>query len=326
MRQSLEEYMMTKLLMIRERMRKIYGAYGTYIKPILHFAVMLVSMIIINDNIGARGLLKNPAVVAVISLMGAFLSIKLITVLLALVIVAHMSAISIEIGAMVFLIMLIMYMLFFRFTPKDGIVLILVPLLFFIRIPYVVPIVVGMVCTPFSVISVSFGVLLFFILNYIGTNLDVITTAAATDGMGQMTKIAEEIFKSQGLYLTIIAFALVVIVVYFVKRLSVDYSWIIAVISGGVLCIVVMLIGALSFDLKETISVSSIIVGGIISVLLALAIRFFIHSVDYSRTEYTQFEDDDFYYYVKAVPKIKVATPEVNVKRINARRVKTNKK
>lgn len=317
--------MMTKLLMIRERMRKIYGAYGTYIKPLLHFAVMLVSMIIINNNIGARGLLKNPAVVAVISLLGAFLSMKLITVLLALVIVAHMSAISIEIGAMVFLIMLIMYMLFFRFTPKDGIVLILVPLLFFIRIPYVVPIVVGMVCTPFSVISVSFGVLLFFILNYVGTNLDVIT-AAASDGMGQMTKIATEIFKSQGLYLTMIAFALVVLVVYFVKRLSVDYSWIIAVISGGVLCIVVMLIGALSFDLKETISVSAIIVGGIISVLLALGIRFFIHSVDYSRTEYTQFEDDDFYYYVKAVPKIKVTTPEVKVKRINARKVKTNKK
>lgn len=318
--------MMTKLLMIREQMRRMYGTYGTYIKPVLHFAVVLISMIIINSNVGVMELLKNPAVVAVISLLGAFLSMKLITVLLALVIVAHMSAISIEIGAMVFLIMLVMYLLFFRFTPKDGIVLIMVPLLFFIRIPYVVPIVVGMVCTPFSVISVSFGVLLFFILNYVGTNLDVIITAAATDGMGQMTKIAMEIFKSQGLYLTIIAFVMVVLVVYFVKRLSVDYSWIIAVISGGVLCIVVMLIGALSFDLKETISVLSIIVGGIISVILALGIRFFIHSVDYSRTEFTQFEDDDFYYYVKAVPKIKVATPEVNVKRINARKVRTNKK
>lgn len=318
--------MMTKFLMIREQMRKIYGAYGTYIKPMLHFIAMLVSMIIINANIGTMGLLKNPAVVVVISLLGAFLPMKLMTVLLALVIVAHMSAISIEIGAMVFLVILIMYMLFFRFTPRDGIVLILVPLLFFIKIPYVVPLVVGMVCTPFSIISVSFGVVLFFILNYVGTNLDVITTAAATDGMGQMTKIATEVFTSQGLYLTIIAFALVVAAVYFVKRLSVDYSWIIAVISGGVLCMVVMLIGALAFDLKEIVSVVSIIVGGIISVLLALGIRFFIHSVDYSRTEYTQFEDDDFYYYVKAVPKIKVATPEVNVKRINARKVKTNKK
>ena len=168
--------MMTKLLMIREQMRKIYAAYGIYIKPIFHFAVILLSMIIINGNIGVMGLLKNPAVVVVISLLGAFLSMRLITVLLALVIVAHMSAISIEIGAMMFLIILVMYLLFFRFTPKDGIVLILVPLLFFIKIPYVVPIVVGMVCTPFSIISVSFGVLLFFTLNYVGTNLDYLVS------------------------------------------------------------------------------------------------------------------------------------------------------
>ena len=33
--------------------------------------------------------------------------------------------------------------------------------------------------------------------------------------------------------------------------------------------------------------------------------------------EYTQFEDDDYYYYVKAVPKIKIAAPKKDVKRIN---------
>ena len=92
------------------------------------------------------------------------------------------------------------------------------------------------------------------------------------------------------------------------------------------LCIVVMLIGALAFDMGEVVSTVSIVVGGIISVMMAMGIRFFIHSVDYTRTEYTQFEDDDFYYYVKAVPKIKVASPEVNVKRINARKVKTVRK
>ena len=35
----------------------------------------------------------------------------------------------------------------------------------------------------------------------------------------------------------------------------------------------------------------------------------FLFSVDYSRTERVQFEDDEYYYYVKAVPKVVVATP-----------------
>ncbi|MFQ9934089.1 MAG: ABC transporter permease [Lachnospiraceae bacterium] len=313
---------MNNLLMIREQLKKIYGMYGTYIKPAIHFIVMLVSIIIINANAGAMALLKNPAVVVIISLIGAFLPVKFMTILLSLIIVAHMSAIAVEIGAMIFLIMLIMYLLFFRFTPKDSVILILIPLLFFIKIPYVVPLTVGMASTPFSIISVSFGVIIFYILNYISTNLDAIMAAASTDGMGQMTKIAGQVFTSKELYLIIIAFALVVAVVYFVKRLSIDYSWIIAVVSGGVLCIIIMLIGELIFDMGEVVSVVSIIIGGIISIVLALGIRFFIHSVDYSRTEYTQFEDDDFYYYVKAVPKIKVSSPEVNVKRINARKVR----
>lgn len=317
---------MTKFLMIREQMRKIYSIYGNYINVAIKFFAVLISMIVINSNIGAMGILKNPAVVVAVSVVGGLLPTKLVTVMLSLVIVAHMYSIAMEVAAMVLLIMIIMYLLFFRFSPKDGAILILLPILFFIKIPYVVPITVGMVCTPFSIVSVAFGVIIYFLLNYVSVNLDEIITAAQTDGMGQMTKIAQEVFTSKGLYLTIIAFAMVIVIVYFVKRLSIDYSWIIAVVSGGVLCIVVMLIGALAFDMGEVVSTVSIVIGGIISVMMAMGIRFFIHSVDYTRTEYTQFEDDDFYYYVKAVPKIKVASPEVNVKRINARKVKTVRK
>lgn len=43
-------------------------------------------------------------------------------------------------------------------------------------------------------------------------------------------------------------------------------------------------------------------------------------AVDYSRTEYIQFQDDDYYYYVKAVPKITVSAPDVKVQKINSTR------
>lgn len=313
---------MTKLLVIREQFKKMYSINGRYIKAAIQLVIMLLSMIIINVNVGAMSLLENPPVVVIISIIGAVLPIKAMVMMLGLVIIAHMASLAIEIAGLLFIIILIMYILFFRFTPKDSVILLLIPILFFIKIPYVVPIVVGLICTPFSIISVSFGVVIYYILNHISVNMENIMSAAATDGLGQMTKIAMEVFTSKGLYLIIIAFALVVLTVYFVKRLSIDYSWVIAVITGGVLNIIIMLIGALAFDMKDIVSVVSIIIGGIISIAIALGIRFFVHSVDYSRTEYTQFEDDDFYYYVKAVPKIKVSSPEINVKRINARKVK----
>ena len=42
--------------------------------------------------------------------------------------------------------------------------------------------------------------------------------------------------------------------------------------------------------------------------------------MDYSRTEKVQFEDDEYYYYVKAVPKMTVAAQTKTVKKINTQR------
>ena len=47
-----------------------------------------------------------------------------------------------------------------------------------------------------------------------------------------------------------------------------------------------------------------------------MIIEFLFFNLDYSRTERLQFEDDDYYYYVKAVPKVAVTAPEKNVKQI----------
>ena len=65
-----------------------------------------------------------------------------------------------------------------------------------------------------------------------------------------------------------------------------------------------------------------IAVFAVLSTGIVYLLNIFILAVDYSRTEYTQFEDDEYYYYVKAVPKIKVTAPEVKVKHINVQRVK----
>ena len=49
-------------------------------------------------------------------------------------------------------------------------------------------------------------------------------------------------------------------------------------------------------------------------------VQFLFFNVDYTRTEKVQFEDDEYYYYVKAVPKISVAAPDKKVKKINTKR------
>jgi hypothetical protein len=52
-------------------------------------------------------------------------------------------------------------------------------------------------------------------------------------------------------------------------------------------------------------------VGIVVSFLLAQVVRFFIFNMDYLRVENVQFEDDDYYYYVKAVPKVMVFSSDM---------------
>jgi hypothetical protein len=67
--------------------------------------------------------------------------------------------------------------------------------------------------------------------------------------------------------------------------------------------------------------VVSVIVGGLISLIITWFLQFFLHSVDYTKAEKVQFEDDEYYYYVKAVPKIKVNIQK-NKKTANAERIR----
>ena len=59
------------------------------------------------------------------------------------------------------------------------------------------------------------------------------------------------------------------------------------------------------------------IVGSLVSAVLAFILQLVVFSLDYTRTEYVQFEDDEYYYYVKAVPKISITVSEKKVKKIN---------
>ena len=117
---------------------------------------------------------------------------------------------------------------------------------------------------------------------------------------------------------TIAAFAMTVIVVYLLRRLSIDYAWTIAMTAGAVVNIMVLLVGDLIFEINQPLL--GVILGTIVSFLLVLVLQFFVFYVDYSRTEKVQFEDDEYYYYVKAVPKVTVAKPEKKVKQINSAR------
>jgi hypothetical protein len=111
------------------------------------------------------------------------------------------------------------------------------------------------------------------------------------------------------------AFAIVTIAVYIIRRLPIDHCWTIAIIAGAVLNILIIMIGGLVT--KAGFSFLGVLFGSILAFLVGKVIEFFKFCVDYTRTERVQFEDDEYYYYVKAVPKMNIAARDRKVKNIN---------
>lgn len=300
---------MHKILELRETYRLLYSKYSMYIEAVIKFVVALIALIVINSYVGAFAILKNPLVVILISLVCAVLPKTLSAMLVMLTIVGHMFAISIEVALIVLVMFIVMYLLFFRFTSKESAVLVIMPILCAIGVPYIMPIILGLVASPVSAVSLIFGTLVYFILSFVGNDYEKIVEIAKDDGFEVLSMFIEKVMKNMAFYYCIIALVVVLVLVYVLKRLSMDYSWIIAVCAGGGIQIIVFLVGCFMFDMSLFCSILSVILGGLLTVVIAWFLQFFLHSVDYTKAEKVQFEDDDYYYYVKAVPKIKVAAP-----------------
>lgn len=309
---------MTNLLVFREQLKKFYSKYELYLTPIFKFLLALVTLIMINSSIGYMSELKKVAVVLVLSLMCSFLPMNFIVFLAALVTVGHLYKFSMECAVVALVVFLLLFILYFRFSPRDTIAVLLTPLCFVLKIPYVMPIALGLVGTPASAVSVASGTVVYYTVSYITGNASMMRTFEDDGALEKFRYVIDGLLGNKAMYVTLVAFVATVIVVYFIRRLSVDYAWTIAMVTGALLDVLIMLFGDLMYN--TNLSIVGLIVGSVVSVALAKVLEFFVFNVDYSRTEYVQFEDDEYYYYVKAVPKITIAVPEKKVKKISSQR------
>lgn len=309
---------MNKLFEVKGYLSKFYTEYTKYVNLVTQFLLALLTFSFINYTTGFSKMLSNPIVTVALSLICTFLPMT-ITVLLATVVTLiqlYMFApgIAIVVGA----VFLFMYTWYFRFTPKRGLILLLVPITFSLKMPLVIPIVYGLIGTPICILPVTMGVVVYYMLHYVKTFGTLLGTAADTGMTGQISAFLQQVLLNHQMWNTIIAFAICLLLVYQLRRMAVDHSWEIAIIAGTLANLIVMALGNVMLDI--TLSYGSLLIGSVLSVIVAILVEFFVFSVDYSRTEYLQFEDDEYYYHVKAVPKVSIATPEKTVKRINERK------
>ena len=306
---------MVQLLKIKEHIYRFIGKYEIYAMAVFRFLVAFLAFSLINHQIGYMDILKEYPIALLCALLCSFLPSGMMLFFGALLILLNCYALSLELCGIVALIFVALFCIYYRFTSKKGIYTVLTSVLGIAGIPYVMPVAAGILDRIYTVVAVVCGEFVYFLLKSVNQNAALFSAKETITKKSVVTLAVLQIFTDKEMYFYLAAFAAAVIVSC-VRRLSVDHARTIAIVLGiavqlGVICSGEIYLG-------ETGRIVRVILGCMVSLVIALVLDFMILSVDYSRVEHTQFEDDEYYYYVTAVPKMHIPEQEKEIKRITS--------
>lgn len=309
---------MTTLLEMKQKIKTFYGEHDTWLLPLLKFLLAFLVFQSINSTLGFLEALDNIFIVLILSIICAVLPLNGMAILGCIMIIAHCYGVGVEVAAFSVLLLLLLMILFLRFTSRDNLALILTPTAFFLHMPAAVPVGSGLLRGPSCAVPSCCGVILYYFMNTVSERSTVLQ-GKETESVQKLQILLDALINNQEMWLNILAFVVVLMVVYLISRTSADYSWRIGVAAGAVVYILIMILGGMF--LSVNINIGVVILSGVLAAVVGLIIEFAALGVDYSRSETTQFEDDEYVYYVKAVPKSFVAQAEKKIKNISSESV-----
>lgn len=304
---------MSELLVWREKIQEIYAKHSILFDKAAQFILAFVTFFSINKDIGVITSLASPVISIALAIVCTILPPVFTALAAAALVLVHMFGISMGIMAVAAVVFCIMFAFYCQFTPKRALVILITPIAYMLHVPYAVSVVCGLVFGPVIAVPVVFGTVIYYMLSFMKNSASAISSA---DGiMGEMTLFIKSVFMNKEMWVASAAVVACVCVVYAIRRLSIEYAWSIAIVVGALVNIIAFVMGSVIMNVSVTYS--NLFVGNVVAILIGLVVQFFLFNVDYSRTEMIQFEDDEYYYYVKAVPKLTISTPDKVVKHIS---------
>lgn len=306
---------MATILELREKLVRFYGKNEVYLIPVIKFCVAMATFVMINQNIGYMKSISTTPIALILSLLCSVLPINSMILLASVVILADLYALSMEVCIVALLLFLLIYFVYFRFAPKNGYDVLLTPIAFRLGIPYIAPVGMGLLRSVYSVFSFICGTVVYYFLHGVKQNATVLSDTAdvSSEASSKIVVALNQLLGNKEMFLVLGVMTATLIIVYIIRRMSIEHAWIIAIISGILFESIGLIAGYMLLGISgKTVGV---LVGSVVSGVIAFVIQFLFFNLDYSRTERLQFEDDEYYYYVKAVPKAFVSGTDKRVTR-----------
>ncbi len=308
--------MIMKLLEVRTFLMKIYQKGRFIINPVVKFFLSMWVFNWINSQIGFDARFTSKTVVLLMSLICS-VTPGGVAVFFAMVLsLVHVFSASIFIAALLLLMYMVLYGLLMRFDPEHAIAVVAIPVLAKYNLHYCVPMVLGCTATPVSALPCACGAIIYYMMGIVKAASGREVSLKDLDAVLELyTEVVQAYLANKQMIITIGVFALVITTIYIIRKFSFDYALLVSVGAGILVNILGFLVADLHFDVP--VKAGTLIFMSLVAGAVALISEYFKRVLDYTAIERVQFEDDDYYYYVKAVPKVNISAPHFKVKHMS---------
>ena len=307
---------MIQLLLIRDSIKSVFKKYNAAIIPIFRFIAALITFALVNGNLGYNEKLTGISVVVLLSAISAFFPMGVTVFLSGILMIAHIYSASMFLSLIFIVIIAILYFMLMRFAPGYGALIIAIPVLAFFHMEALVPIATGLIGSPVALFAIVPGLVVSALFNIIKEAVKMSAgSMQIEDNLQIYVFVIKSLIENKLMILMIAAAIGVFLAVYICRRLAVSHSYILGILAGILVNLIIMIVGGLIFEVK--VNVLQVFIGTLLSGVMAFVVQFFKYLLDYSSVEHLQFDDDDYFYYVTAVPKLSVTSPDLNILKIN---------
>ncbi len=307
------------LIELGNRIESIYKKRPQMWTFIFRVIFSFMIFLILRQNTGYNTFLSYIALISLISLVCGFIPSRGLTLVYLAYLAIHIFTLSAGIGAATAAILLVMFLLYFRLEPGMGYVVALSTATSMIRMPLLIPLVLAATTPPLSLLAVFFGTVVYYMIRYINMNAAVFSALTDTTEITKAGIFLTGFFTYREFWYMAAAITVVFLVVYYIKKARMNNATNFAVAVGTGLYMILTITANLLFQTITAERLIYIVAGSVASMIIAFIAVNVIRPLDFSRVREMEFEDEEYYYYVRAVPKATINRETVDVKRINRR-------
>ncbi|MBQ2576494.1 MAG: hypothetical protein II566_04420 [Lachnospiraceae bacterium] len=260
---------------------------------------------------GFHELLSSNMILIPLGIICFFVPLSAAGLIMMIYTTLQVMSLSQSAGVMLFLMFMLSYIFSNAYQARQLTHFVGVTVLYRMHIPYLAPLWAGLFGNISEVTTIICGSVISF---YLKTVHDSVPQIADAPDTVNALDLVQSMVSNPMFFVYELAIVGMFVMVWLFRSSKLKHSWVWAVIFGTLTEFVIMLGGSLF--LNDSRGLTQITVGSLVTLIVGILLFFVFQDLDFKRVETVQFSDDEYYYYVTAVPRIRLAEEDKEIKKI----------